>query len=73
MWHGFDMYGLIYHAVSMAFDAEQVFEETYATVGTVCATPLLRRLVDLNVLDNQVASVQTLGIRIRLSVLEQAE
>lgn len=43
------------------------------TVGTVRASPLLRRLVDLDVLHNQVLRVQALGIRIRLSVLEQTE
>jgi hypothetical protein len=40
-------------------------------VGTVRASPLLGRLVDLNVLDNQVAGIETLGVGIRLSVLEQ--
>ena len=43
------------------------------TVSTVCAPPLLRSLVDLNVLDDQVAGVETLGIGIGLGVLEQAE
>jgi hypothetical protein len=42
---------------------------TYATVGTVCAATLLRGLVDLDVLDNQVAGVETLGV----GVLEERE
>ena len=42
-------------------------------MSTVCASPLLGRLVDLNVLDDQVLRVQALGIRVRLGVLEQAE
>lgn len=43
------------------------------TVGTVCPPTLLRGLVDLNVLDDQVAGVQTLGVGVGFSVLEQAE
>jgi hypothetical protein len=46
---------------------------TYATVGTVRAAALLGGLVDLNVLDNQVAGVETLGIGVGLGVLEKAE
>jgi hypothetical protein len=42
-------------------------------VGAVCAAALLGGLVDLDVLDNQVASVETLGIGVGLGVLEQAE
>lgn len=45
--------------------------ETYTTVSTVCAAALLWCLVDLNVLDNQVAGVQTLGVGVGLGVLEQ--
>lgn len=40
---------------------------------TVCPPPLLRRLVDLDVLDDQVAGVKTLGVRVGLGVLEKAE
>jgi hypothetical protein len=46
---------------------------TYTTVSTVCASPLLGRLVDLDVLHDQVAGVKTLGVGIGLSVLEKAE
>lgn len=46
---------------------------TYATVGTVCAAALLGGLVDLDVLDDQVAGVKTLGIGVGLGVLEQTE
>ena len=42
-------------------------------MSTVRPTPLLGRLVDLNVLDNQVAGVETLGVGVGLGVLEQAE
>ena len=46
---------------------------TYATVGTVCAAALLGCLVDLDVLDDQVASVKTLGVGVGLGVLEETE
>ena len=52
---------------------ERELECTYTTVGTVCAAALLWGLVDLNVLHNQVAGVETLGVGIGLSVLEQAQ
>jgi hypothetical protein len=42
-------------------------------VGTVCAAALLRGLVDLNVLDDQVAGVQSLGVGVGLGVLQKAE
>ena len=42
-------------------------------MGTVCSSSLLWGLVDLDVLDDQVAGVKTLGIRVRLCVLEQTE
>ena len=41
-------------------------------MSTVCAAALLGGLVDLDVLDNQVAGIQTLGVGVGLSVLEQA-
>ena len=42
-------------------------------MGTVCASPLLWGLVDLDVLDDQVASIETLGVGVGLGVLEQTE
>ena len=42
-------------------------------MGTVCAAALLRGLVDLDVLDNQVGGVETLGVGVGLSVLEERE
>lgn len=42
-------------------------------MGTVCAAALLGSLVDLDVLDNQVTSVKTLGVGIGLGVLEEAQ
>lgn len=44
-----------------------------ATVSTVRPPPLLGGLVDLDVLDDQVAGVQTLGIGVGLSVLQKTE
>lgn len=38
---------------------------------TICTTTLLGRLVDLDMLDDQVAGVETLGIGVGFGVLEQ--
>lgn len=46
---------------------------TYSTVSTVCSSALLWCLVDLDVLDNEVSSIKTLGVRIRLCVLQETE
>jgi hypothetical protein len=46
---------------------------TYTTVGTVSAPALLGGLVDLDVLDDQVGGVETLGVGVGLSVLEETE
>jgi hypothetical protein len=46
---------------------------TYTSVSAVCAPSLLGGLVDLDVLDDQVAGVETLGVGVGLSVLEQTE
>ena len=48
-------------------------DSTYTTVSTVCAPSLLGSLVDLDVLDDQVAGVETLGVGVGLSVLEETE
>ena len=42
-------------------------------MGTVSAPALLGGLVDLDVLDDQVGGVETLGVGVGLSVLEQTE
>ena len=42
-------------------------------MGTIGTTALLGRLVDLDVLHDQVAGVETLGIGVRFGVFEQAE
>jgi len=42
-------------------------------VSAVCAAALLGSLVDLDVLDDQVAGVEALGVGVGLSVLEEAE
>lgn len=44
-----------------------------ATVGTVCAATLLGSLVDLDVLDDELLKIETLGIGVGLGVLEQVE
>jgi hypothetical protein len=46
---------------------------TYTTVSSVSSSSLLRGLVDLDVLDNQVAGVETLGVGVGLSVLKEAK
>lgn len=46
---------------------------TYTAVSAVCAPSLLRGLVDLDVLDDQVGGVETLGVGVGLSVLEETE
>jgi hypothetical protein len=47
--------------------------KTYTAVSAVCTPSLLGGLVDLDVLDDQVAGVETLGVGVGLSVLEQAK
>lgn len=42
-------------------------------MGTVGSSSLLGGLVDLDVLDDQVAGVETLGISVGLGVLQKAE
>ena len=42
-------------------------------MSAVCPSPLLGRLVDLDVLDDQVAGVEALGVGVGLGVLEQRE
>lgn len=42
-------------------------------MGTVSAPALLGGLVDLDVLDDQVAGVETLGVGVGLGVLEERE
>ena len=44
---------------------------TYTTVSTVGASPSLGGLVDLDVLDNKVTGVETLGVSVGLGVLEE--
>jgi len=42
-------------------------------MGTVSSTALLGRLVDLNVLDDQIAGVKTFGVGVGFCVFEEAE
>ena len=42
-------------------------------MGTVCTTALLRSLVDLDVLDYQVAGVEAFGVGVCFCVFEEAE
>jgi hypothetical protein len=53
--------------------AEGRVRRTYTTVGTVSAAAALGSLVNLDALDDQVASVETLGVGVGLSVLEEVE
>jgi len=46
---------------------------TYTTVGTVCPSALLRGLVDLNVGDDKIGVIETLGVGIGLSVAEETK
>jgi hypothetical protein len=48
-----------------------VLWRAYTTVSTVCSAALLGCLVDLDVLNNQVASIETLGICVCLCILEK--
>ena len=47
--------------------------KTYTTVSTVCSAALLRGLVDLDVLNDQVSGIETLGIGVGFSVLEKTK
>ena len=40
---------------------------------TISTTTLLRRLVDLNMLDDQVASIEAFGVCVRFCVFEEPE
>jgi hypothetical protein len=74
MWHGFDMYGLIYSIISLRSNHRKIDSQyAYTSVSTVCSSALLGRLVDLDVLDDQVAGIKTLGIGVCLCVLEETE
>lgn len=42
-------------------------------MSAVCASPLFRGLVDLDVLNDEIAGVEALGISIRFCVLEETE
>ena len=58
-----------------AIEEEQTMKErkTYTTMSTICTTALFGGLVHLDVLDDQVSSIQALCICIRFRVLEEAE
>ena len=47
--------------------------DTHTTMGTICTTALLGRLVHLNVLHDQVSGVEALGVGVCFCVLEEAE
>ena len=42
-------------------------------MSTICTSTLFGRLVDLDMLDNEVAGVQTLGVGVRFRILEERE
>ena len=72
MWHGFDLVHVSTKECA-TYGQRNLHIRVDTAVSTIRASPLLRRLIDLNVLDNQIARIQTLRVRIRLSVLQQAE
>ncbi len=46
---------------------------TYTTVSTVCASPLLGSLVDLDVLDDEIAGVETFGVGVGFGIAEKTK
>lgn len=74
MWQGFDMYGLIYcMLVCVVYRRIRIRKATYTTVSTVSSAALLWCLVDLDVLNDQVSGIETLGIGVCLCVLQETE
>ena len=72
MWQGLDMYGLICQRISRESGiAIGGLQRAYTTVRAVCSASLLGGLVDLDVLDNQVASIETFGICVCFGVLKK--
>lgn len=53
--------------------SDETSDQTYTTVGTVSSSALLGGLVDLDVLDDQGAGVETLGIGVGLGVLQELQ
>jgi hypothetical protein len=47
--------------------------KAYTSVSTVCSSALLGGLVDLDVLYDQIAGIETLGISVCLRILEETE
>lgn len=73
MWHGFDMYGLICVFISIQSFIKPECRYAYTSMSTVCSSALLGGLVDLDVLDDQVAGIKTLRICVCLCILEETE
>lgn len=73
----YNLLGLLDNLLTLSQDELDVARARHVgvdtTVGTVCPSALLGGLVDLDVLDNQSTSVETLGIGVGLSVLEEVE
>lgn len=46
---------------------------TYTSMSTISTTALLRRLIHLDVLDDQVSGVEAFGVGVRFCVFEEAE
>lgn len=63
------MYGLICQALRQPSTTfRRIPSKTYTTMSTVRASPLLGRLVHLNVLDDQITRVQPLGVGVGFGV-----
>lgn len=64
-----------YHSSSPQFNSAiiNLRGETYTTVSTIRPTSLLRRLVHLDMLHDQISRIQALRIGVGFRVLEEAE
>ena len=70
---GIDLIIMIVSLVGALLSGYRLKVWTYAAVSAVCSATLFRCLVDLDVLDNKISSVKTLGVRIGFGVLQERE
>ena len=73
MWQGLDLSVRQFDVGSLEAKIEYAHVGVDATVSTVCASSLLGGLVDLDVLNDEVAGVETLSIGVGLGVLQETE
>ena len=73
------MYGLIYHlyvSKSVIHAMDKKVEDicmTYPTMRPISTSPLLRRLIYLDMFDDQIAGVETLGIGVGFCIFEESK